>query len=416
MNSEPEVVNINQADHATLAQLPGIGPTLADRIIEYRETAGPFQNALELSEIHGISQAMVHDILPLLTTGEEAEGDSDNAAEEHENGEDDSGLPEEEPEEESGGVESEHEAAEEEPLVEAEEPAPEEDDLAALAREIRFYPEEPVEGDAGANEEDVSEETAMPALAEELSDGEETGEPSTGSLEAAEGAIAVTASPSVGLEALDPFRGESRAGCSIQAVTAGAVLGGVFGLLLTMLILYFLNGGMLQFAGARSLRTLEKDTATRLNDAQVNRDELVTQMETLSGLVQELNAAVSAVATQQVEISRSISGTEEEVDKLESTVLEYDQKINSVAEAAENFNVFLGGLQELIGDMALTPEVEGRRSNRPADQSATADLSATIDDLAPEITMTPSPRLTKIGPTRTPRPTGAPVGTQAASP
>ena len=72
---KPTIVNINQADHNTLAQLPGIGPTLADRIIEYRETVGPFQSPSELSEIYGISEAMVNDIVPMLTISEEVEMD-----------------------------------------------------------------------------------------------------------------------------------------------------------------------------------------------------------------------------------------------------------------------------------------------------------------------------------------------------
>ncbi len=49
-----EKVDINTADEEGLAELPGIGPVLAGRIVEYRESNGPFGSADELMEIEGI--------------------------------------------------------------------------------------------------------------------------------------------------------------------------------------------------------------------------------------------------------------------------------------------------------------------------------------------------------------------------
>jgi competence protein ComEA len=49
-------VNINQADASTLDSLPGIGPSKAAAIIEYRETNGPFQKVEDLMNISGIGE------------------------------------------------------------------------------------------------------------------------------------------------------------------------------------------------------------------------------------------------------------------------------------------------------------------------------------------------------------------------
>lgn len=49
-------VNINQADASTLDSLPGIGPSKAEAIIEYRDTNGPFQKVEDLMNISGIGE------------------------------------------------------------------------------------------------------------------------------------------------------------------------------------------------------------------------------------------------------------------------------------------------------------------------------------------------------------------------
>lgn len=48
---------INTASVAELERLPGIGPVLAQRILEYRELHGPFQRPEDLLEVEGIGPA-----------------------------------------------------------------------------------------------------------------------------------------------------------------------------------------------------------------------------------------------------------------------------------------------------------------------------------------------------------------------
>ena len=52
-------VSINSADAATLEQLPGVGPVIAERIVQWRSDNGPFRSIEELAEISGIGPAMV---------------------------------------------------------------------------------------------------------------------------------------------------------------------------------------------------------------------------------------------------------------------------------------------------------------------------------------------------------------------
>jgi competence protein ComEA len=53
-------VNINTADATTLAkELKGVGPKLADAIVEYRQKHGPFKSADELTLVKGIGAAAV---------------------------------------------------------------------------------------------------------------------------------------------------------------------------------------------------------------------------------------------------------------------------------------------------------------------------------------------------------------------
>jgi competence protein ComEA len=63
-------IDINTATLEELQTLPGIGPVLAQRIIEYRETYGPFVDIEELLNVEGIGESLLERIRDLITVGE----------------------------------------------------------------------------------------------------------------------------------------------------------------------------------------------------------------------------------------------------------------------------------------------------------------------------------------------------------
>ena len=62
-------VNINTADAAELAQLPGIGEVLAQRIVGYRRLNGDFTAVEQLTNVEGIGAGKLEAILDWITIG-----------------------------------------------------------------------------------------------------------------------------------------------------------------------------------------------------------------------------------------------------------------------------------------------------------------------------------------------------------
>lgn len=59
MAQEIAPININSADPELLDELPGIGPSRAEAIIEEREANGDFKSADDLTRVSGIGPATV---------------------------------------------------------------------------------------------------------------------------------------------------------------------------------------------------------------------------------------------------------------------------------------------------------------------------------------------------------------------
>jgi competence ComEA-like helix-hairpin-helix protein len=62
-------VNINTARKELLMSLPGIGETMADRIVQYRKDHGPFTTLEDLMNVKGIGKKKFARIAPSCTTG-----------------------------------------------------------------------------------------------------------------------------------------------------------------------------------------------------------------------------------------------------------------------------------------------------------------------------------------------------------
>jgi len=60
-----DTVNINSADEKELTSLPGIGPALAERIIEHRERF-PFESTKDIKQVSGIGEKTYQDIEDMI--------------------------------------------------------------------------------------------------------------------------------------------------------------------------------------------------------------------------------------------------------------------------------------------------------------------------------------------------------------
>ena len=65
-----EPVNVNTASADELDQIPGIGPTAAQKIIEYRTANGPFTRIEDLLKVPGIGPTILEEIRGQVTVGE----------------------------------------------------------------------------------------------------------------------------------------------------------------------------------------------------------------------------------------------------------------------------------------------------------------------------------------------------------
>jgi len=66
-SAAPALLNLNSADAAAFETLPGVGPVLAQRIVTWRTTNGPFRSVDELGEVSGIGDAIMGQLRPLVT-------------------------------------------------------------------------------------------------------------------------------------------------------------------------------------------------------------------------------------------------------------------------------------------------------------------------------------------------------------
>jgi competence protein ComEA len=65
-SDEDQRVHVNSASAPQLERLPGIGPVLAENIVEHRQRYGPFQRPEDLLEVDGIGPSKLESIADLI--------------------------------------------------------------------------------------------------------------------------------------------------------------------------------------------------------------------------------------------------------------------------------------------------------------------------------------------------------------
>jgi len=71
---DPAPVDLNRATAEELEKVPGIGPSTAARIVEWREAQGRFERLEDLLNIRGIGVKTLEKLRPFLTVSAKDEG------------------------------------------------------------------------------------------------------------------------------------------------------------------------------------------------------------------------------------------------------------------------------------------------------------------------------------------------------
>jgi competence protein ComEA len=61
------LIDLNTATVAQLQELPGIGPVLAQRIVDHRDSVGPFASPEALIEVNGIGAVLLAGLVDRVT-------------------------------------------------------------------------------------------------------------------------------------------------------------------------------------------------------------------------------------------------------------------------------------------------------------------------------------------------------------
>ncbi len=161
-------------------------------------------------------------------------------------------------------------------------------------------------------------------------------------------------------------------------LTAAALLGGLFGALLALLVIGGING-TLDFGQAEAVVNNQAALNTlnvQVNTLQADVDGLRKRLDNLEGLTGRMDGVEQAVD----ELDTALVQAQADVDALNTRADQLDEDIAAVNAAAERFNTFLDGLRDLLFEFQGAP---------------------------PTPTPTPLPTATPR-PTRTPPPTSTP--------
>lgn len=439
-----DLININEADEATLTEISGIGESLAARIVEYRKTVHPFEEVIELAAVPGISERMVRAFEDLVTVAPVIP--------------DTTPVPDEpEPSDEVlvAEVSTGEETAVSLPVepIDAEEPEPVASPPAPIEAEapepIETLPEvieeAPIEDEDIFDPEPVGERTEEQDILEEVteeseSEGDDETEPEPVEIE--EPAAEPIATPEPDLlfreepeptmttestqtdlpETPPPPVNESvsqRRGCIF--IIIGAVAGAILGMTLTLALLAGLNNGSLQYAQSNSRLQNQLESVTNsldelsqeLESANQNLEAVATRTGTLADDQSEMSEAINGVESTIGNAQQGLETAQDDIEALTETAVTLDERIDTISESAETFDTFLTGMRDLLVDLQGMP-IPTRTPFATITPGAD-DVTATVAADEEETAVTPTSPPTRI-PTRTPRPTSTPISLPTSTP
>ena len=296
----PSVVDLNQATAEELETLAGIGPSLARRIVSYREERGGFRSPEELTDVPGIGRAAYEQVAERLTI-----------------------TPPEAPP---------PPIFEEAPLVEAPEAAP------ALPEPLA-----PQEVPSPEAEEAVPEEAHIP-LEEEIVSEEEH----IPLEEVAPAAEETPAPPAVEPAALPPAPAPPRLPSALAWLGA-ALVGALLGMALALLVFYGINGA-LDVSGSHAVIGVQNQLdslAAEMDFMRGEIDGLDQRLKTLEGLTARMEKAEFAVDT----LRQETADLDGRANALEGELAGVSEGLSEVQAQSERVTTFFSQLQALLQDV-----------------------------------------------------------------
>jgi competence ComEA-like helix-hairpin-helix protein len=312
-------VDLNHAAAEELEAIAGIGPALAQRILDYRQTRGAFLSTEEITAVSGIGPVLYERISdwlmvtpPQAEVGEQAALVSEEA----------------EIEEEAALAPEQVEVGEEGPLVLEEVEL--EEEVAGLFEEA----EDEVEG-ALAPEEAVPEDIFAAPIVEL--------EAPPPAAEEAEPTPPPPAAP-------EPYRGGR------YSWLWSALLGGLLGVVGTLLILTIINGSV-NLRQAPVILEMDNRTqalATGVDGLRDEVSELRRRLEVLEGLPARMDAveeSVGELGGAVRELNQRADALDERVDGVQGELAGVQEELAVVQTHAEKVEIFFQRLQSLLFDV-----------------------------------------------------------------
>lgn len=177
-----------------------------------------------------------------------------------------------------------------------------------------------------------------------------------------------------------------------------ALFGAILGASLTLSILYGFNQ-TLQYASSAQASDLQLQLATELETLQQEQQQMQNDLEALNSQVETLTADQSENSTAVATVQANITELETAAADLQTRADDLTERLETVAESAENFDTFLTGLRDLLVNVA------GPLPTAVPTATPTETATPAPTDNAPTPTATTDPAFT-----RTPRPTATPIG------
>jgi prefoldin subunit 5 len=355
-------LDLNRADAAALATLPGIGPGLAARIVRYREEVRPFEEAIEITAVPGITETKYRQFADRVTVSPTASTIDPLPAEPTRN--------------------------------QARKPEP---DPVVVANPSN-QPENRTEAPLLQPAPQFQAESPSLSQSEGASDGQ-AARPS-----ASAGDTATSAKP--------PPQDEN------SAPVPPAVIGFAFwwrscllmlisivgGAVLALLLLQRINGTLELSTHPEVIRLNQELTALEREDERL-REEISTlrnrlnQIEALSGRLQQAESDIDT-------LNRTLTALDEQLASVEQNTDQIQESIEQIQSSTNRFDNFLGGLRDLLLAPEGTPEPTATATLSPAPTGIEPSEATPLETDAATATRTPRPTRT---PTATPTVTATPL-------